>query len=360
MPTAFGKRTAFGEHFDVPLGYLDTASIGVPTRTAGEAVAEAVRRWRAGADRPPDFDEPVAVARAAWAELVGVPAHRVAIGASVSQLVSLVAASLPDGARVLTVAGEFTSLSFPFAARRELAVTEVEPAALASTVDGHDLVAVSVVQSADGRVLDVPGLVAAARAAGARVLLDVTQAAGWLPLRPGDKHGVDAADWVVGAGYKWLLSPRGTAWLASTADALELTAPIAANWYAGEDPWQTVYGLPLRLAADARRLDLSPVWLAQVGAAAVLPWLAALDRHAVHHHCVGLANELLRGLRLPARDSAIVSLDAGGRPPAFERVAAAGVRCAVRAGRIRLSLHLYNTSDDLRLVLDALGPLGAG
>jgi selenocysteine lyase/cysteine desulfurase len=208
-------------------------------------------------------------------------------------------------------------------------------------------VAVSVVQSADGRVLDVPGLLAAARAAGARVLLDVTQAAGWLPLT-----GLGSADWVVGAGYKWLLSPRGTAWLAGTAEALELTTPLAANWYAGEDPWQTVYGLPLRLAGDARRLDLSPVWLSQVGAAAVLPWLAALDLHAVHRHCVGLANELLRGLGRPPRDSAIVSVDLPRE--ATERLAAAGVRCAERAGRTRLAFHLYNTSDDVEQVLAVL------
>jgi selenocysteine lyase/cysteine desulfurase len=251
---------------------------------------------------------------------------------------------------VLVASGEFTSVSFPFAVQRRLTLTEAEPATLPSTVDGHDLVAVSVVQSADGRVLDVARLLAAARAAGARVLLDVTQAAGWLPLA--GENGAATADWVVGAGYKWQLSPRGAAWLAGTEDALAATAPLAANWYAGEDPWQTVYGLPLRLASDARRLDLSPGWLAQVGAAAALPWLAALDRHAVRRHCVGLANELLCGLGLPQQHSAIVSLELS--PHDVERLTAAGVRCAARAGRTRLSFHLYNTADDVRLVLDAL------
>lgn len=354
-------RTSFGERFELPPGYLDTASIGVPTRRTGEAVADAVRRWRVGADRAPDFDEAVAVARGAWADLVGVPERLVAVGASVSQLVSMVAAGLPDGARVLVAEREFTSVSFPFAADARLAVTEVAPDALVSSVDGHDVVAVSVVQSADGRVLDVPRLLDAARSAGARVLLDVTQAAGWLPLRRGAAGvgaagvggaEVGAADWVVCAGYKWLLAPRGTAWMALTDDALERTPPVAANWYAGQDRWQSVYGLPLRLATDARRLDLSPVWLAHVGAAAALPWLARLDQHAVHAHCVGLANDLLRGLGLPASNSAIVSLDLP--PAATDRLAAAGVRCAMRGGRTRFAFHLYNDSDDVRLALAAL------
>src|SRR6266545_1429307 len=310
-------RTAFGETFDAPLGYLNTASTGVPPTFVADAMTEAIALWRSGSVQPPDYDKHVALARESWARLVGVPASTVASGASVSQLIALVASGLPDGTRVVTVRQEFTSASFPFAARG-FALDEVEPADLVSAVDGHDLVVVSVVQSADGTIAPLDDLREAAAKAGARVLLDATQAVGWLPL------ALDWADWVVGAAYKWLLSPRGAAWLAIHPDAVELTRPIAANWYAGEDPWQTVYGLPLRLASDARAFDLSPVWFAQVGAAAALPYLADLDLRAVHDHNVGLADTLLDKLGLPPGGSAIVSLDAD---PA--RVAAAGLATSV-------------------------------
>jgi len=268
----------------------------------------------------------------------------VASGASVSQLIALVAAGLPEGTRVLTVRREFTSATFPFAARG-FTVDEVADADLASAVDGHDLVVVSVVQSADGAVANLDDLREAAERAGARVLLDVTQAVGWLPL------DVAWADWVVAACYKWLLAPRGAAWLAVRPDAAELTRPTAANWYAGEDPWQSVYGMPLRLAGDARKFDLSPVWFTQVGAAAALPYLAGLDLAAVHEHNVGLADATLTGLGLPPRGSAIISLDLGERAG---RLAEAGVKGSLRAGRTRLSFHLYNTMDDVDLVLGAL------
>jgi selenocysteine lyase/cysteine desulfurase len=279
--------------------------------------------------------------------LIGVAPENVAIGASVSQLIGLVAASVPDGTRVLAVAGEFTSVIFPFAAQahRGVTVTEVEPTELASRVSGHDLVAVSVVQSADGAIVDMDRLREAAAASAARVLFDVTQAAGWLPLR------LNWADWVVGASYKWLLSPRGAAWLALRPDALERTVPHAANWYAAADPWSATYGLPLRLASGARRLDLSPVWLAQRGAAAALPWLAALDLAAVRQHCVGLADSLLAKLGLPPHGSAIVAL---GLPGAAERLAAAGITVTSRAGRARLSFHLYNTAEDVEMAVAAL------
>ncbi|MFD7656447.1 aminotransferase class V-fold PLP-dependent enzyme [Actinosynnema sp. NPDC059797] len=334
-------RSAFGTTFDVPPGYLNTASTGVPPAPVAAAVAAAAARWASGQDGPGAADASVAAAREAFGRLVGVPAGRVASGASASQLVSLVAASLPEGASVLVARGEFTSLTFPFAARG-LRVVEVDLEEVPAAAGGHDLVAVSVVQSADGRLVDLDGL----RAAGVPVLLDASQAVGWLPLDLG------WADWVVAVGYKFLMSPRGCAWLACSPGALERTVPVAANWYAGDEPWSTVYGLPLRLAPDARRLDLSPVWLSQVGAAVALPYLASLDLAAVRDHAVGLADSLLAGLGLPARGSAIVSLDLPAG--AVGRLAAAGVRSGVRAGRVRLAFHLYNEAADVELVLEAL------
>ncbi|MBK1788568.1 aminotransferase class V-fold PLP-dependent enzyme [Prauserella cavernicola] len=340
-------RHAFAADFDVPPGYLNTPSVGVPPAHVADAVVETVRRWRTGADAPADFDGAVQTTREGFARLSGVPADRVAIAGSVSQAISAVAAGLPDGARVLVAEQEFTSVTFPFAAqaRRGVTVREAPLADLPSTVEGHDLVAVSVAQSADGALVDVAALRDAAAAANVPVLLDVTQAAGWLPLE------LDWADWVTGGSYKWLLSPRGAAWLAVHPRALERGVPVSANWYAGEDPWQAIYGLPLRLAEGARRYDLSPAWLSYAGAAVALPYLVSLDRKAVHAHCTGLADQLRSALGLPPSGSAIVSLAAENAGP---RLAEAGVRASVRAGRARVGFHLYNTADDVQRVLDAL------
>lgn len=339
-------REAFGASFDVPDGYLNTASIGVPPVDAARAVAESVMRWGSGLDGPEDFEPAVATARTAFARLIGTTTDRVAIGATVSQHVGLVAGSLPAGARVLVAANEFTSVVFPFAAQRDrgIRVTEVELSDIAEHAADHDVVAVSVVQSSDGRIADLDALRQVAAANSTRVLLDVTQALGWLPLQ------LDWADWVVGAAYKWLLSPRGAAWLAVHPDAPKIQ-PSSANWYAGQDPWSSTYGLPLRLANDARALDLSPTWLAQVGAAAAMDWLAGIDMTAVAKHCVGLADEFRTALDLPAAGSAIVSVQV---PDAVSKLTAAGVACAARAGRARLSFHLYNTGADVERAVVAL------
>ncbi|WP_019854794.1 aminotransferase class V-fold PLP-dependent enzyme [Actinopolyspora mortivallis] len=340
-------REAFGTSFELEPGYLNTASIGVPPAVVADSVSAVVSGWRGGRLSPPEFDEYVARAREGFAALVGVRPERVATGSSVGQLVGAVAASVPDGSSVLVAEREFTSVTFPFAAQhgRGVRVTEVAPERLLDSLSGHDVLAVSLVQSSDGRVFDPESLREAAARHGVRVLLDVSQAAGWMPLE------LDWADWVVGCAYKWLLAPRGAAWLALGADAVRSTLPVGANWYAGEDPWQSLYGLPLRLAHNARALDASPDWFAQLGAAAALDWLRTLDLSAVRAHCLELAGRLCGQLGAAPPASPIVTLDVA---EALPELRAAGIRCAERDGRVRLSFHLYNTREDVDLVLDAL------
>ncbi|MGV7667654.1 aminotransferase class V-fold PLP-dependent enzyme [Mycobacterium kansasii] len=214
-------REAFGETFDAPASYLNTAAIGLPFVRAADTLVEAISQWRSGALQVTDFDADVVAARNGWAQLVGVSPSEVATGASVSQLVGLVAASVPDGTKVLTVHNEFTSVTFPFAAQRHrgITVTETTPASLFSQLREYDLVAISAVQSANGTVIDLHELKATTGAAGVQVLIDVSQAAGWEPLE------LPWADFVVGAAYKWLLAPRGAAWMAVRRDVLADVVP---------------------------------------------------------------------------------------------------------------------------------------
>jgi selenocysteine lyase/cysteine desulfurase len=173
----------------------------------------------------------------------------------------------------------------------------------------------------------------------------VTQALGWKRVDLG------WADVTAAAVYKWLLAPRGTAWMSLSDRVGRIMVPHAANWYAGEEPWSTIYGLPLRLATGARRFDVSPAWFSVLGAGATLPWLASLDRAAVEAHTVGLANRLRTELQLPQQNSAIVSIPT---TTASEQLERAGIRASIRAGAVRVGFGLYNTEDDLDRLVDAL------
>ncbi|PZF93972.1 aminotransferase class V-fold PLP-dependent enzyme, partial [Micromonospora endophytica] len=329
-------------------GWLNTASYGLPPDPAWEALQEALAGWRAGRGVWETWSESADRSRAAFARIVGVPTADVSIGASVSQLLAPVAASLPAGARVVVPEVEFTSNLFPWLVQesRGVQVRTVPLDELASSIDADtDLVAFSLVQSADGALAAYDDIVAAARAHGAFVAVDATQACGWLPF------DASRADVVAVGGYKWLMGPRGSAFAYLAPALRDRMRPDAAGWYAAPDPHSSYYGPPLRLADDARRFDISPAWFNWVGSAPALELLLEIGVPAVHAYDVALANRFLAGLGQPPGQSAIVSVEV---PGAQEKLARAGVRAAVRAGRVRAAFHLYTTEDDVNLALNAL------
>lgn len=340
MPTIEEARA----EFDPAVVYLNTATLGLPPRRSLQVLQAALTDWQNGTADPHQYDGPLNRARAAYGELVGVDPTLVATGSQVSGFVGLVAQALPARSEVLVAEGEFTSLTFPFLALGHR-VREVPLDRLADEVrPATSLVAVSAVQSADGRVADLEAL----RATGVRVLLDTTQAIGWLP--------VDASQYAftVAGGYKWMLAPRGTAFLTVQPDLVDELTPVHANWYAGADPWDSIYGSPLRLADDARRFDLSPAWHSWIAAAPALELLRDVGVDALYEHNTALATAFRDavGLDRPDRPSAIVSAVADDKVP--QLMADAGIVGAVRAGRLRLSFHLSTSTADAERAAEVL------
>jgi selenocysteine lyase/cysteine desulfurase len=335
--------------FSAPPGYLNTATLGLPPERSYQALHSVLQGWRVGDADPLSYDRSLDAARRTYAELVNVPVGSVAVGSQVSALVGVVAASLPDGSEVLTADGDFTSVLFPFMvqAARGVTVRSVPLEALADEVrEGTSLVAVSAVQSATGRIADLDAVEQAAAWAGARVLVDTTQSTGWLP---GD---ASRFAYTVCGGYKWLMTARGTAYLTVQPELLDSLVPHSAGWFAGEDPWTSIYGAPLRLAADARRFDVSPVWHAWVSAAPSLQLLADVGLARVHAHSLGLTQDLCDRLGLPTTESAILAVPV--EETAQAALAAAGVVASTRSGRLRLSFHLCNDERDVDLASAAL------
>lgn len=324
--------------------YLNTATYGLPPTPAWEALQRALTDWRGGKTSWEPWNEETDRSRRLFAELVRVPPERVAVGATASELVGLVAGAL-GRCRVVAPEGDFTSLLWPWLAQGCDLVT----VPLGGLVDAIDqttaVVAASVVQSATGEVADLAALAAAADAAGALVVLDATQACGWLDL---DASRFDA---VVCAGYKWLCTPRGTAYLALSERLLERLVPAHAGWFAGEDMYSSFYGTPLRLDASARRLDTSPAWFSWVAAAPTLELLLQTGVAEIERHDVALANRFREGLGLAPGNSAIVKVDV---EDAAGRLGRAGIQAATRAGSVRASFHLYTSTGDVDAALDAL------
>src|SRR4051794_8694591 len=159
MPTAQIEIAAARGQWRPAAPYLNTASYGLPPDSAWDAMQAALADWRAGRTSWEHWGDATDGARAAFARIVGVAPEAVAVGATVSELVGLVAASLPARTRVVAPDIDFASVLFPFlvqAERGALDVRLVAPAALADAIDDStDVVAFSAVLMASGEDADI-------------------------------------------------------------------------------------------------------------------------------------------------------------------------------------------------------------
>ena len=316
--------------------------------------ATRVDAWQRGYACPVGYDTVVNRARELYAEMVAVPTSWVAIGSQVSVTAGTFAVSLPPGSRVVCVEGDFSSMVYPFLvqAPRGVSVRHVPLDHLAEAVlEDCDVVAFSLAQSADGRVADALAVAEAARRVGALTFCDTTQAAGWMD--------VDATlfDVTVCSAYKWLCSPRGSAFTTVRPEVLSRFVPVNAGWYAGDSVWGSCYGPEMDLAPDARRLDVSPAWLSWVGTVPALELFTALTPYE-RLHGARLADGLRDRLGLPAQQRPVISLpDPDGA--LAQQLAAAGCTVAGRAGLVRIAFHLWNDDEDVTRVADVLALAGA-
>ena len=114
MPTTHPTEIAVARDQWHPQGaYLNTASYGLPPDCAWEALQEALADWRAGRTSWEHWGEATNAAREAFATLVHVAPETVATAATVSELLGLVASSLPDGTAVLAPDIDFASAPLP-------------------------------------------------------------------------------------------------------------------------------------------------------------------------------------------------------------------------------------------------------
>jgi len=347
IPTPSRALTVAIAEFGEPRGYVATASIGIPPRRAVEALRADLDAW-SRADRDPEgYDPIIERTRAHYARLVGVEASRVAIGSQTSVQASLVASAVPDGAEVLAVEGDFSSLMAPFR-RAGIPLRTAPLEALADAItDETFLVVFSRVQSATGALADADAIREAAARHGTLTFCDTTQATGVLPVAAGD------FDLTVCHSYKWLCSPRGVCFLTVGPAAEALLRPTQVGWYAGDDVWRSCYGADITLAPDARRFDVSPAWQAWVGAEQAIALFADLDIAEIWARAAGLGERLCHELGLPAQRQAIVAWpDPDGTQ--LRRMIDAGIRISGRAGRARASFHLWNTEEDVTAIVRSL------
>ncbi len=364
------------------LAYLNHAAIGTMPRAAADRMSAAAAEVAATGDRGwPERNGEVERVRGRVARLLGArEAHEVAFTGNTSEALSVVAYGLDwrDGDNVVGPESEFPSDLYPWMGVAEVSGRQVEYRRVPERqgrVDAGDLVAamdertrvvaVSWVQYASGHRVDLEALARACRERDALLVVDAIQGLGALALDV-ERSGVDVCAL---ASHKWLLGPEGLGLLYVSDRVVEAVRSTRRGWrsVASRYRWDVVDPAPAEGALRFEAGTLNVYGIHALGAS--LDLLLGLGPEAVERRVLALAERAARGLaergfalaapRSPGEVSGIV---AGTHPDRSadelaEALAERGVIVSARAGRLRVSPHVYNADEELDRLLAELDRL---
>ena len=236
------------------------------------------------------------------------------------------------------------------------------------------VVSVSHVRFDDASRLDVPSLAAACNKNGTLLVLDVSQSCGAIPI---DVRSL-GADFIVCAGYKYLLSPWGTGFLWTKKENLDWLRPGPYNWLSQEglDNFARINFVNPSAAPNMSRWDAAEatslynfnLTVMEASTRFVLNATPAL----VRDHTQALINyffeRLPEGYRVSSPQDASQRgasgcIEAGTRSDTeslYQTLRYEGCVVALREGRIRVAPHLLNTTQDIDRLLAVMATARKG
>lgn len=343
--------------------YVNSCSQGALSDAVRAAYEEYLDGWDANGAEWGFWVERAEAIRGRFGDLLGVAADDVALQTSVSAAVSAFVSGLDfrgERNRIVISENEFPAIGQIAHAQRlrgaEVVQVEPDADAYAAAVDERTaLVCSTFVSYRTGRVHDVAAIREVARAAGAPFLVDAYQGAGALPL-----PAADVADVVVGGTVKYLLASAGLAFM-YVDPALRERVPTQTGWFADENIFEMQIA-NYRPHPSARRWDAGtpPVPNIYGGLAGVgLVLDAGVD--AIAAHVGALAERLIAGcvdvgaqVVVPDGRGPLVCIRSTDAPALVAALGAEDIVASERDSNLRVSLHLYNTAEDVDAVLAAL------
>jgi selenocysteine lyase/cysteine desulfurase len=351
--------------------YLNTAAEGVPPLPVAEALAQYFQDKQLGMDGRERHFAQWEAARALAAPWFGLTAAEVGICSCTSEAYNLAALALrlQPGDEVIINDLDFPSGVTPWlqptcpatvkvwrAREGGLRVEDLVPLLGPRT----RLVTVSLVSFYNGFMIPLPAVVEAVRKHSPALLaLDVTQALGRVPLR------LDGVDLVVSSTHKWILASHGGGLVGvPEARAQEWTVP-AGGWFNLQDPFgPDRFERAVSQPGAAGFMVGMPNFPAVYAIRAALEYLQGVGVEAIEQAARPLVSACLAELKklpvevlTPDEEEALAGIVAF-RHPAAEAIHASlraeDIHIMAHAGRLRVSLHGYNTLADVERFLQKL------
>ncbi len=355
--------------------YLNSCSQGALSHRVRQAYEDYLEGWDENGAEWEHWVERAETARAAFARLLHADAAEVAVTTSVTQGVNGIVSSLPfeRGGRPRIVISEY---EFPtvgqIAHAQELRGAEVvhvlpEPDGslaverFAEAIDDRTaLVCCTAISYRTGHRQDVAEIARIAHDHGALCLADSYQAVGAIDL---DVRSL-GVDFVTGGTVKYLLASAGLGFVYVRRELLAQLLPTQTGWFADEDIFEMDIS-DYSPATDARRFDAGtpPVPNIFAGVAGV-SLIEDTGVASIEEHVAGLGSQLIDGLvemgaevvtpRDPERRGPLVCVRSTDVDALVAELHDERIVTSSRDDRLRISLHLYNTADDVERVLAVL------
>ncbi len=360
--------------------YLNAASVApIPERALHAVDAYNRRRAAPHTLAGDDFEPTLARARRAAARLVGADEDEIALLPNTSFGVNLAAHCLPlePGRRVVVSDREFPANVYPWmqlarsgGTRLDLVPADAhgrpDEARLLEEIGRGDvgIFALSAVQFVNGYNAVLERFGAACRAQGTHFFVDAIQALGQVPV---DVRAAQV-DVLSAGGHKWLCSPFGTGFAYVRRELVAELQPRVVGWtaMAGTLDYSRLLDYRYKFWETARRFEVGTLPFQDI--AGMTESLALLDEvgpERIRRHVLGLLDPLVEWVRdrgdaeivsdlRPEHRSGILCIRPHDAEAAFRALERAGVVCVLREGSVRLSPHLYNTHNDIAVVMEVL------
>ena len=313
----------------------------------------------------------LASARARAANLFGVAPEDIAFMNSASEGISQLTAAIDwqPGDNVVVEDIEFPSgvLTWTPLERRGVEIRvarqwgrEASLARLADAVDSRTrAIHTSQVSYLTGRRYQLEDLAGIAHEVGALLGIDATHAAGVIPVAA--RH----ADIVVSSCYKFLLAVHGAAIVYRNPERLGNLEPKTIGWHSARGPFDLINPTQFELLPEAARFEAgNPPFMALAVLDNALAYLDSIGPEPIERHVLALGSVVWdelerRGLtmlspRAEAQRGPNVAFLWDDPADLVRRMAERGVLIWGDTGRIRISFHVYNDSDDIDRLLAAL------
>jgi selenocysteine lyase/cysteine desulfurase len=367
--------------------YLNFAAHAVIPRVALNAVQASVAAKR----RPHIVDDRsfffvAANLRQTLAALIGASQDDIALTTGAGAGLATIAYALKwsAGDEVIIAGGEFPAHYAtwkPMEAREGITVQITHPRdqfiqsgdLIAAMTPRTRVISVSHVRFDDGSILDASSLAAACKSSGTLLVLDVSQSCGAIPM---DVSSL-GADFIVCAGYKYLLGPWGTGFLWAKPENADLLRPGPYNWlsqdvetfarlnYVDPRPARTLSRWDAAQASSIYNFNLTVM---EASARFVLNATPAL----IHDHNQSLIDyffeRLPDGYRLASPRQAshrgvFGCIEVGSRGDTeslYQTLRDERFVVALREGKIRVAPHLLNSTQDMDRLLVSLAKARKG